>query len=120
MPGVTRDRVAYDAEWTGHPFTLVDTGGWAIDATGIHLRVAEQAEIAVDLADVVLFVVDATVGATDDDENCVKLLRRAGQAGRAHRQQGRRPAHRGRRRGPVEPRPGPAVARLGPARPGER
>src|SRR6478736_9342253 len=78
VPGVTRDRVAYDAEWVGHPFTLVDTGGWAIDATGIHLRVAEQAEIAVDLADVVLFVVDATVGATDDDENCVKLLRRAG------------------------------------------
>ena len=78
VPGVTRDRVAYDAEWTGHHFTLVDTGGWAIDASGIHLRVAEQAEIAVDLADVVLFVVDATVGATDDDENCVKLLRRAG------------------------------------------
>jgi GTP-binding protein len=78
VPGVTRDRVAYDAEWVGHEFTLVDTGGWAIDATGIHLRVAEQAEIAVDLADVVLFVVDATVGATDDDENCVKLLRRAG------------------------------------------
>ncbi|HQZ10936.1 MAG TPA: ribosome biogenesis GTPase Der, partial [Ornithinibacter sp.] len=78
VPGVTRDRVAYDAEWLGHRFTLVDTGGWAIDARGIHLRVAEQAEIAVDLADVVLFVVDATVGATDDDENCVRLLRRAG------------------------------------------
>ncbi|MBK9475871.1 MAG: ribosome biogenesis GTPase Der [Tetrasphaera sp.] len=77
VPGVTRDRVAYDAEWTGHDFTLVDTGGWSIDATGIHLRVAEQAEIAVDLADAVLFVVDATVGATDDDEAVVRLLRRA-------------------------------------------
>ena len=78
VPGVTRDRVAYDAEWTGHPFTLVDTGGWAIEATGIQLRVAEQAEIAVELADAVLFVVDATVGATDDDEAVVKLLRRSG------------------------------------------
>lgn len=78
VPGVTRDRVAYDAEWTGHRFTLIDTGGWAIGAQGIHLRVAEQAEIAVELADAVLFVVDATVGATDDDEAVVKLLRRAG------------------------------------------
>ena len=78
VPGVTRDRVAYDAEWAGRRFTLVDTGGWAIDASGIHLRVAEQAEVAVELADVVMFVVDATVGATDDDEAVVKLLRRAG------------------------------------------
>ena len=78
VPGVTRDRVAYDAEWTGTRFTLVDTGGWAIDAKGIHLRVAEQAEIAVELADAVLFVVDAVVGATDDDEAVVKLLRRSG------------------------------------------
>ena len=78
VPGVTRDRVAYDAEWTGTRFTLVDTGGWAIDAKGIHLRVAEQAEIAVELADAVLFVVDAVVGATDDDEAVVKLLRKSG------------------------------------------
>ena len=78
VPGVTRDRVAYDAEWTGTRFTLVDTGGWSVDAKGIHLRVAEQAEIAVELADAVLFVVDAVVGATDDDENVVKLLRRSG------------------------------------------
>ncbi|KGN41238.1 GTP-binding protein Der [Knoellia aerolata DSM 18566] len=78
VPGVTRDRVAYDAEWTGTRFTLVDTGGWAIDAKGIHLRVAEQAEIAVELADAVLFVVDAVVGATDDDAAVVKLLRRSG------------------------------------------
>ncbi len=78
VPGVTRDRVTYEAEWTGHPFTLVDTGGWAVDATGIHLRVAEQAEIAVELADAVMFVVDAVVGATDDDEAVVRLLRRSG------------------------------------------
>ncbi|WP_235432547.1 ribosome biogenesis GTPase Der [Nostocoides japonicum] len=78
VPGVTRDRVAYAAEWAGHDFTLVDTGGWSVDATGIHLRVAEQAEIAVELADVVMFVVDAVVGATDDDEAVVRLLRRSG------------------------------------------
>ena len=78
VPGVTRDRVAYDAEWAGRRFTLVDTGGWEVDVTGIHLRVAEQAEIAVELADVVLFVVDAVVGATDTDEAVVKLLRRSG------------------------------------------
>ncbi len=78
VPGVTRDRVSYEAEWGGRRFTIVDTGGWEADATGIHLRVAEQAEIAIDLADVVMFVVDATVGATDDDEAVVKLLRRSG------------------------------------------
>jgi len=78
VPGVTRDRVSYEAEWAGRRFTLVDTGGWEVDATGIHLRVAEQAEIAIELADVVLFVVDAVVGATDTDEAVVKLLRRSG------------------------------------------
>lgn len=78
VPGVTRDRVAYEAEWSGRRFTIVDTGGWIHDASGIHLRVAEQAEIAVDLADVVVFVVDAVVGALDDDERVVRMLRRAG------------------------------------------
>ena len=78
VPGVTRDRVAYDGEWSGRRFTVVDTGGWEVDASGIHLRVAEQAEVAVELADVVLFVVDATVGATDTDEQVVRLLRRSG------------------------------------------
>jgi GTPase len=78
VPGVTRDRVAYEAEWSGRRFTLLDTGGWEVDAQGIHLRVAEQAEVAVELADVVMFVVDATVGATDTDEAVVKLLRRSG------------------------------------------
>ncbi|MGB5950901.1 MAG: ribosome biogenesis GTPase Der [Ornithinimicrobium sp.] len=78
VPGVTRDRVSYAADWSGKDFTVVDTGGWEVDATGIHLRVAEQAEVAVDLADAVMFVVDATVGATDTDEAVVKLLRRSG------------------------------------------
>ncbi len=78
VPGVTRDRVTYEAEWSGRRFVLVDTGGWERDAKGIHLRVAEQAEIAIELADAVLFVVDATVGATDTDEAVVKVLRRSG------------------------------------------
>ncbi|WP_368496623.1 ribosome biogenesis GTPase Der [Herbiconiux sp. A18JL235] len=76
-PGVTRDRVAYKAEWAGRRFTLVDTGGWEPDAAGINAAVAAQAEVAIDLADVVLFVVDSNVGATATDEHVVKLLRRA-------------------------------------------
>jgi len=77
-PGVTRDRVHYDAEWSGREFTLVDTGGWEVDVAGIEARVAEQAEVAISLADAVLFVVDATVGPTATDEQVVRLLRRSG------------------------------------------
>ncbi|HEY0932460.1 MAG TPA: ribosome biogenesis GTPase Der, partial [Trebonia sp.] len=78
VPGVTRDRVAYDANWRGRAFTLVDTGGWVARAQGLAGQVAEQAEIAVGLADAVLFVVDARVGATDEDEAVARVLRRAG------------------------------------------
>jgi len=74
-PGVTRDRVNYKGEWAGRKFTIVDTGGWEPDAKGINASVAAQAEIAVDLADAVLFVVDATVGATSTDEHVVRMLR---------------------------------------------
>ncbi len=77
-PGVTRDRVSYDANWSGRAFTVVDTGGWDPDARGLAERIAAQAEIAVSLADAVLFVVDATVGITDPDEAVVKILRRSG------------------------------------------
>ena len=77
-PGITRDRVSYKAEWNGRPFTLVDTGGWEVGAEGLNLSVAEQAEIAVDLADAVLFVVDAIVGATQSDEEVVRMLRASG------------------------------------------
>ncbi|MBB5077287.1 ribosome biogenesis GTPase Der [Nonomuraea endophytica] len=78
VPGVTRDRVAYDANWRGRRFTVVDTGGWDPDATGMNLRIAEQAQVAVQLADVILFVVDATVGATDADEIVGSVLRQSG------------------------------------------
>ena len=78
VPGVTRDRVSYDANWNGRAFTVVDTGGWDPDARGLAERIAAQAEIAASLADAVLFVVDATVGITDADEAVVKILRRSG------------------------------------------
>ena len=76
-PGVTRDRVYYDATWNGRAFTVVDTGGWDPDARGLAERIAAQAQIAANMADAVLFVVDATVGITDTDEAVVKILRRS-------------------------------------------
>ncbi|HEY5222201.1 MAG TPA: ribosome biogenesis GTPase Der [Microbacteriaceae bacterium] len=75
-PGVTRDRVSYQGEWNGRHFTMVDTGGWEPDAKGINASVAAQAEIAVELADAVLFVVDSNVGATATDEHVVRMLRK--------------------------------------------
>jgi GTPase len=80
-PGVTRDRVAYDAIWNGRAFTLVDTGGWEPSAEkteSLTARVAAQARVAVDAADAVLFVVDATVGVTDADAAVAAVLRRSG------------------------------------------
>lgn len=77
VPGVTRDRVSYDAVWNGRAFTVVDTGGWDPDARGLAERIAAQAEIAIQVADAVLFVVDATVGITDVDEKVVRILRAA-------------------------------------------
>ncbi|GAA1913213.1 ribosome biogenesis GTPase Der [Nocardioides lentus] len=78
IPGVTRDRISYDAHWNGKSFTVVDTGGWDPDARGLAEAIRAQAEIAVTLADAVLFVVDATIGITDADEAVVRVLRRAG------------------------------------------
>lgn len=75
VPGVTRDRVAYDTAWSGREFTLVDTGGWNPDAEGIAERITAQVEIAVQAADAVMLVVDATVGITDADDAVVKALR---------------------------------------------
>lgn len=77
-PGVTRDRVRYQASWSGRDFTLVDTGGWELNLEGIDRSVADQSEFAVIDSDAVLFVVDATVGVTATDEHFVKLLRRSG------------------------------------------
>lgn len=75
-PGVTRDRVAYDASWNGRRFTVVDTGGWEPDAKGMAARVAQQAELAMEAADVILLVVDARVGATDTEDAVTRVLRK--------------------------------------------
>jgi GTP-binding protein len=75
---VTRDRVSYDATWNGRAFTVVDTGGWDPDARGLFERISAQAEVAVSIADAVMFVVDAGVGITDADEAVVKILRKSG------------------------------------------
>jgi GTPase len=79
VPGVTRDRVAYDALWSGRRFTLVDTGGWEPDATGLQAIVSEQAQHAVDTADLVLFVIDGRTGPTETDLTVARTLRRAKQ-----------------------------------------
>jgi GTPase len=76
QPGVTRDRVTYEAEWSGRRFELVDTGGWEPRATGLQARVVAQAERAMAEADLLLFVVDATVGVTEEDAAVAARLRR--------------------------------------------
>jgi GTP-binding protein len=78
QPGVTRDRVEYEATWNGRRFKIVDTGGWEVDVFGLDAMVAAQAELGIQNADAVLFVVDTTVGATDTDEALVKLVRKSG------------------------------------------
>jgi GTP-binding protein len=78
VPGVTRDRVAYDALWQGRRFTVVDTGGWEPDAKGRAASIAAQAERAMETADAVLLVVDARVGATEVDRAVARVLQRGG------------------------------------------
>jgi GTPase len=78
MPGVTRDRKAIEAEWNGREFVLVDTGGWLAAQGGIDAQVSRQAERAIKEADVVLLVVDTTVGVTEEDDRVASLLRRSG------------------------------------------
>jgi GTP-binding protein len=78
VPGVTRDRITYEADWRGREFTLVDTGGWETGARGLAERVAAQAGVAVLAADVVVLVVDATVGVTDADAAVGRALHRSG------------------------------------------
>ena len=77
-PGVTRDRVSYPAEWAGRRFTIVDTGGWEVDVAGLDAAVASQAEIAVNMSDAVMLVVDAQVGITETDARIVQMLRKSG------------------------------------------
>lgn len=77
-PGVTRDRVYADAEWCGHKFTLVDTGGLDSASEDIFQKnIFMQAEIAVELADVVIFIVDGNAGVTRNDEEVASFLRKS-------------------------------------------
>jgi GTP-binding protein len=78
-PGVTRDRIYADAEWLGREFTLIDTGGIDPDASDIILsQMRRQAELAVDIADVILFFVDAKQGLVSADQEIADMLRRSG------------------------------------------
>jgi GTP-binding protein len=83
-PGVTRDRKELEASWNGRTFTIIDTGGWlpasaaADDPATLVRQVSEQAERAIASADVVVCVVDVTVGIVEEDEAVARVLRRAG------------------------------------------
>ena len=77
-PGVTRDRKEVSADWLGREFTLIDTGGWMADHDGdaLDMKVSRQSERAIQEADIILFVVDASVGATGDDQLVADIIRR--------------------------------------------
>ena len=75
-PGVTRDRVEREIDWNGHRFGLVDTGGYLRRASGIEAEVARQADRAIDLATVVVLVVDGRTGPTEEDMDLARRLRR--------------------------------------------
>ena len=77
-PGVTRDRHGFVGEWGGKTFEIVDTGGLEPGARGLEQRVAEQAQVAIETADVIVFVVDASVGPLQDDLVVAERLRSAG------------------------------------------
>ncbi|MEA2973502.1 MAG: GTPase [Actinomycetota bacterium] len=77
-PGVTRDRKEIEADWNGRDFLLVDTGGWLAGGDTLDAQVSRQAEKAMKNADVILFVLDTTVGITDEDDRVAEVLRRSG------------------------------------------
>ena len=77
VPGVTRDRVKYECEWGGRRFIIMDTGGWEAKPDGISVQVSAGSELAMQEADVLAFVVDAQVGALDEDDTLVQHLRKA-------------------------------------------
>ena len=75
-PGVTRDRKEHEAEWLGVPFNLVDTGGWLPGGTELDAKVSRQVEAAVKEANLVLFVVDGSIGVVEEDEAVAAWLRK--------------------------------------------
>ena len=77
FPGVTRDRNSYEALWNGRRFMVTDTGGWEPDAKGMNKEIAKQAESAMQTADIIVLVVDSTVGVTITDEIAARSLLRS-------------------------------------------
>ena len=110
-PGITRDRKDHEAEWLDVPFLVVDTGGWMPGGDSLEAKVSRQVEAAVKEADVVLFVVDASVGLTDDDQTIANWIRRTQDTRARRRQQVRQRAARDRDVGVHEPRARRAGAR---------
>ena len=76
-PGVTRDRIYAHAEWLGKNFNLIDTGGIEISDQPLLTQIRQQAEVAIDEADVIVLVVDIQNGVTDADEQVAKILYRS-------------------------------------------
>jgi GTP-binding protein len=76
VPGVTRDRREFEAEWLGRRFLLIDTGGWQVEGDDLTTDISAQAEAAIGAADVILFVVDATTALAPDDDGVARLVRR--------------------------------------------
>ena len=79
VPGVTRDRIYADAEWLDRRFTLIDTGGIQLKSEDLmHKHIKKQAELAMDIADVILFFVDGKTGLTSEDREVASLLHKTG------------------------------------------
>jgi GTP-binding protein len=77
-PGVTRDRKVLESEWNGREFTVIDTGGWLANKDTLDSAVSRQSERAISAADVILFVLDATVGIVEEDDRVARVVRKAG------------------------------------------
>ena len=105
-PGVTRDRKVIEAEWLGRPFLLVDTGGWLPGGSDLDQKVSRQVEQAVRGADLIVFLVDASVGITEEDDAGGHLAAARRQAGAARHQQGGQQPARGRALAVPVARPG--------------
>ena len=77
-PGITRDRIYADCEWVGKRFTLIDTGGLRLTEDHLHSEVVRQVQFAIEVADVIAFVVDAKEGIAAFDEDIADMLRKTG------------------------------------------
>lgn len=78
VPGVTRDRRVFNANWRGMDFEIIDTGGWSTGGGSLEGKISKQAELAAEEADLALFMVDVTVGITDEDLAVAEMLRKVG------------------------------------------